>query len=330
MKHSDRLLLFLKDSTPSYVSGEKISKELGITRSMVWKEIKELKKLGYKIKASSRLGYQFVSSPDKLFADEIQYKLGAKWMGKRIFSYQELDSTNNAAMRLGSEGLAAGTCVFAEYQKKGRGRLGRVWVSPRGKNILFSTILRPELNSSEVSRLTLMSALAVIKSIESQTGVKLQVKWPNDVVYKGKKVCGILTEMSGESERVGFVVVGIGINVNTTARELPPQSASLRQIAGKKISRIALAQNLLREIENCYERFSKKKFERVADEWENVSETTGSRVAVHMPGRVLEGLAAGVDPDGALWVRHDSGLRERVLSGDVQKLRPGLIKGLKK
>ena len=201
MKHSDRLLNLLKASGKEYVSGEAISKDLGITRAAVWKEIQALKNLGYGISALTHRGYRLLSVPDKLFADEIQYGLRTEKVGKRIFSYETLDSTNSVAARLGDEGLPEGVCVFAEYQKKGRGRLGRTWSSPKGQGILFSVLLRPELAPSEVSRLTLMAAVAVIRAIEGVTGLKPAVKWPNDVVHEGKKLCGILTEMSGEIDR---------------------------------------------------------------------------------------------------------------------------------
>jgi BirA family biotin operon repressor/biotin-[acetyl-CoA-carboxylase] ligase len=321
MKNVDKLLVLLKEGGSTYVSGEKISKDLGITRAAVWKEVQALKALGYGIRAVSHLGYRLCSVPDKLFADEIQYGLRTKKVGKRIFSYEELGSTNSAAARLGEDGFSEGVCVFAEHQKKGRGRLGRVWSSPRGQGILVSVLLRPNLTPSEISRLTLMAALAVIRAIEAVTGLRPGVKWPNDVVHDGKKLCGILTEMSGETDRVRYVVVGIGLNVNALAKDLPPKSTSLRQILGEKISRVALARRLLEEIENHYFRLGKGRFEDVSEEWENFSETTGQRVLVKTPGRTIHGRAAGVDTDGALWIRHDSGLRERVLSGDVERLR---------
>ncbi len=322
MKNSDRLLALLKASGKGHVSGEEISKDLGITRSGVWKEIQALKALGYGVSALTHRGYRLLSVPDKLFADEIQYGLKARIIGKRIFSYEELGSTNSAATRLGEEGFAEGVCVFAEHQKKGRGRLGRVWNSPKGQGILLSVLLRPRLAPSEVSRLTLMAALGVIRAIENVTGLKPRVKWPNDVVYAGRKLCGILTEMSGEIDRVRYVVLGIGLNVNTKLKDLPPGSVSLRHLLGKKVSRAALARRLLEEIESHYLRLGKDRFEGVADEWETLSETTGQRVSVRTPGRTIHGLAAGIDADGALWIRHDNGLRERILSGDVERLRP--------
>jgi len=322
MKHADKLLTLLKEGGEGYISGEEISKTLGITRAGVWKEVQVLKTLGYGISALTHRGYRLLSVPDKLFADEIQYGLRTQVVGKRIFSYEELNSTNSAAERLGEEGFPEGVCVFAEHQKKGRGRLGRVWSSPRGQGILLSVLLRPKLAPSEVSRLTLMAALSVIRAIEAETGLRPSVKWPNDVVHEGKKLCGILTEMSGETDRVRYVVLGIGLNVNSKLKDLPPGSVSLRHILGEKIPRAKLARRLLEEIEHHYLRLGKDRFEGVSEEWESLSETTGQRVLVTTPGRTIQGMAAGVDTDGALWIRHDNGLRERVLSGDVQRLRP--------
>ena len=321
MRTQDRLLTYLKSERSDFISGEELSRLLGVSRSAIWKEVSALRKIGYKIKAMPHEGYRLVSIPDRLFADEIRWGLKTEWMGKQIFSYEELDSTNDVAWRLGEEGLPEGTCVFAEHQKKGRGRLGRSWTSPRHRSILLSALLRPDLPPDGVARITLAAALSVVRAVRLVAGVSAGIKWPNDVLYREKKICGILTEMNAEMDRVRFVVLGIGINVNTTVKDLPPGSTSLREITGKEISRVALTQTLLVELEKDLKRLRNGEFERLTEEWEEHSETTGKRVVATLINRSVQGQATGIDADGALWIRKDSGLQERILSGDIKHCR---------
>ena len=252
---------------------------------------------------------------DKLFPDEIAYELGTRRVGRQILSYEEIGSTNDAVFKLGEEGVKEGVCVFAEHQKKGRGRMGRSWLCPQGKGVLVSILLRPLLPPAEASKVTLMAAVSVVRAVRRATGLELGIKWPNDILAKGRKVCGILTEMSAELDRVNFVVVGIGINVNASARELPPGATSLKALSGKKISRVGFAQELLREIDRDYERLIRGQFAKLAEEWEAHSVTSGKHVIVRTIGRKIEGVAAGIDGDGALWIRRDDGLQEKVVAG---------------
>lgn len=254
--------------------------------------------------------------------DELSLNLKTKIVGRQILSYDELDSTNDVAMRLGEQGVKEGTCVFAEYQKKGRGRLGRSWAAPKGKSLLFSVLLRPLLPASEISKITLGAAVSVVKAVKKHTGKTLGIKWPNDILFEEAKVCGILTEMSGEADRVKFVVVGIGVNVNAESLELPPGSISLNKIAGREVSRVDFARDLLRELDDDYARLKDGKFAELAEDWEVFSATSGRRVTATLSGRKIQGQATGIDKDGALWIRTDSGLQERITAGDVQHLRP--------
>ena len=263
-----------------------------------------------------------MKTQDLLIAEDIQKGLGTTVMGKRVFCYEELDSTNDVAWRLGQEGLPEGTCVFSEHQKKGRGRMGRNWEAPKHSSILLSVILRPDMPPSGVSRVTLAAALSVVRAIQETTMILSGIKWPNDVVYREKKLCGILTEMNAEADRVRFVVLGIGMNVNSKGRELPAGSVSLRDIAGKKISRLALSRCLLRELDKDIMRMKKGLFGELTEEWEEYSETTGKRVVATLLDRSVHGQATGIDADGALWIRKDNGLQERILSGDIKHLRP--------
>lgn len=321
MKTEDKILHFLRSSPEEFTSGEDLSRRLDMSRSAIWKGIQNLRELGYQIEAQPHRGYRFMGSPDRLFADEIQWKLGTEFVGKRVFSFEELDSTNDMAWRLGEQGLPEGSCVFAEHQKKGRGRLGRRWVAPKHKAILFSVLLRPKLSPQQVPRLTLAAALSVTRAVQAVTGVSVGIKWPNDILYKEKKLCGILTEMSAEADSVRFVVLGIGLNVNTRSKDLLPDATSLREITGADISRVALLQVILKELEKDLVRLKKKQFDELSQEWEEFSETTGKRVVATLLDRTVQGQATGIDRDGALWIRKDNGLQEKIISGDIRHLR---------
>lgn len=321
MKKMDEVLVFLRRSKDQFVSGEDISQSLKVSRAAVWKEIQSLRALGYEIEALSNTGYRLTGRPDKLFSDEISEGLGTSIIGKKIFSYESLDSTNDAVFKLGEEGLPEGAVVFAEEQKKGRGRLGRTWESPKGRSVLFSYLLRPNFTPSQISRITLVTALSIARALKTLTGVDVGIKWPNDILFEGKKLCGILTEMSAETDRIKFVVVGAGINLNSRPEELPPGATSIFAVSGKKVDRIQLCQVLLREIEKDYLRLKKVDFSEIAREWEENSVTTGKRVVAKLLDRKIEGQAVGIDQDGALWIRKDNGIQERVLSGDIEHLR---------
>jgi len=314
------ILNFLRQRKEYYISGEEISKKLKVSRSAVWKEMQTLRKLGYEIEAQPHLGYRLLAVPDKMFADELVYDLGTKFIGREIYSYDELDSTNDTVFQLGKNNAKEGVCIFSEYQNKGRGRLGRSWVSPKGKNVILSVLLRPLLLPQEVSRLTLACAVSVIKAIKKTTQKNLGIKWPNDIYYENKKVGGILTEMSAESDRINFIVVGIGINLNADVGELPSGSTSLKKITGHRINRIRFAQQLLRELETDYLQLKNGHFDALAKDWEEFSITSGQRVVATLFGRKIEGQAIGIDKDGALWIRQDNGFQERILAGDVEHL----------
>jgi len=318
---NDSVLHFLRANRTHFLSGEEISRRLKVSRSAVWKEIQTLRHLGYEIEAQPHWGYRLAQIPDKLFADELSVELDTGIVGRAILSYEQLDSSNDAVFKLGEQGQAEGACIFAEFQKKGRGRLGRVWEAPKGKNILFSCLLRPKIAPSQAAKITLMVALSVVKTIRSHTGKSVGIKWPNDIVYDEKKCCGILTEMSAELDRVNFIVVGVGLNVNAENEELPKGAASMKSLTGKSYNRVEIARDLLRRIDADYARFRSGHAKELADEWEEYSATSGRRVTATLLDRTLHGQALGIDADGALWIRTDSGLQERIVTGDVTHVR---------
>ena len=211
----EKVLSLLRDKE-DYISGENMSKELGVTRASIWKTIKKLKEEGYKIESSTKKGYKLIDSPNVITAPEVSEHIKTETLGKEIKYYSEIGSTNEEAKKLARDNAKEGTLVIADKQVSGKGRLGKVWDSPRGTGIWMSLILRPHIMPSEAGQLTLIAGLNMCEAIEKITGLKAEIKWPNDIIINSKKVCGILTEMSAELEQIKYVIVGIGVNVNNS------------------------------------------------------------------------------------------------------------------
>jgi BirA family biotin operon repressor/biotin-[acetyl-CoA-carboxylase] ligase len=320
-----------------YLSGDQISKHLGISRQGLWKHIQELKDSGYEIVAVPHLGYRLESVPDRLFAFEVARNLNTKvigtstklsadgehsrTIGKKIHYFDYLSSTMDLAMQLGMKGAANGTLVLAESQVKGRGRLGRSWFSPKYKGIYLSLILRPKILPAACPILTLMSAVSICEAVKEVLDLDLQIKWPNDVLIHHKKVAGILTEMNAEVDKVNFVVIGIGLNVNNDKRSLVDQATSLKQEQGQEISRLVLLRELLRRMENNYFLLEDKGSQEIINKWRSFTLTLGTRVKVSCQNKHIEGQATDIDQDGSLLIRKDSGLIQRISSGDVTACR---------
>lgn len=304
-----------------FISGEELSQSLGVSRSAVWKHIEKLREEGYEIIAQPHTGYRLAGLPDKLLPAELGWGLRTKLIGKKIYSYNEVDSTNNLAWQFAEKGEPEGACVFAESQTKGRGRLGRKWFSPPGKGVYLSLILRPDVLPQQAPFLTILSAVSAVKAVRKVTGLSTWIKWPNDIIINKKKAGGILTEMSAETDRVKFLILGMGINVNNDRDSLPSNATSLKIEFGNPVSRIALAQEILRELEFHYLRWVDGKWKSIRGEWQNLSETLGKRVAVVCHGRSVEGNARDIDEDGGLLLRRDNGIIEKVIAGDVINMR---------
>lgn len=320
----EKILDFLRRKQ-DYVSGEEISQLLGVSRAAVWKHIKALREEGYAIDSVTRLGYRLREIPDLLLPEEIRHNLGTRKIGQHIIYFPVLDSTNNHAKALGMEGAPEGTIVLAEEQTGGRGRLGRNWCSPYGTGVYMSLLLRPQISPMEAARLTLLAAVAVAEGIREFTGIPVGIKWPNDILFDGKKVVGILTEMHAEMEKVNYVVVGIGINVNHELRQLPPEligtATSLKEIAGQKISRKGLLQEILRRIEQRYEQWQHEGFLPILTKWKELSCILGSPVVMREGNRMWEGTALDVRESGALVLRLDDGTEKEFSVGEVSLRR---------
>ncbi len=316
----ERIIQFLKEAD-SYISGEDMSAQLKISRAAVWKYIDQLRHDGYEITAVPHLGYKLESTPDKLIPHEIQFGLKTKVLGGHVVSFDTVTSTMDEAFRLGMDGAPEGTVVCAEAQSKGRGRLGRNWMSPKGKGIYCSIILRPKFAPAQMAQLTLMTAVALTEAVIKSTGVKPSIKWPNDLLVGQKKLAGILTELRAEMDQVKFVVIGVGLNVNAQIKELVPEATSLKIEAGDNLHRVAVLQEILRSIEKWYGQLKKGQFDLVIEHWKKHSSTLKSRVKVSEPGGSIEGIAVDLDKDGGLLIRQDSGMVVKKMAGDVLQLR---------
>jgi len=304
-----------------YLSGDQISKHLGISRQGLWKHIQELKDSGYQIVAVPHLGYRLESCPDRLFVLEVARNLNTKFIGKKIHYFDYLSSTMDLSMQLGMDGAVSGSIVLAESQIKGRGRLGRGWFSPKYKGIYLSLILRPKILPSACPVLTLMSAVSICEAVKEVIDLDVQIKWPNDVLIHNKKIAGILTEMNAEVDKVNFVVIGIGLNVNNDKKSLIAQATSLKEQHGVEISRVVLLQEILRRIESNYLLLEAKGSQEIINKWRNFTLTLGTRVKVDYQNKHIEGQAIDIDADGALLIRKDSGVIQKISSGDVTACR---------
>jgi BirA family biotin operon repressor/biotin-[acetyl-CoA-carboxylase] ligase len=257
-----------------------------------------------------------------LTQDELMRRLNTKIIGRKILSYASVDSTNTVAFALAEKGAHEGTAVFSEEQKRGKGRLGRSWSSPRHTGIYLSLILRPEIPPEKAALITLLAAVSCAEAIRKVTGLRAQIKWPNDILVNNKKVCGILTEMQLAGDKVRFIVLGIGINVNSKVSELPHGAGCLRQEAKKtQISRLELAGELMRQLDQAYLYFRDKGSSRLITQWKNFSALSGKRIKVFLSVGAIEGQAQDIDQQGALIVRLDNGFKEHILAGDVVRVR---------
>jgi len=317
-----QILSALRAAENGGVSGADLSEQLGISRAAIWARIEELRKLGYDIEASPHLGYQLRNDPDLLNDDDLIARLGkTEVIGRDIRVFQQTTSTNDVVEKLARDGVKEGVVVFAELQTKGRGRLGRKWISPPGRGLWFSVLLRPELRPQEATQLTVAAATALWRAIYAETGISAEIKWPNDILIRGRKVAGILTEMSAELDRVKHVILGVGVDVNLTANELPVElrkvATSLRAELGHPVQRAELATAILRELDRDYARVCGGNFPDLADEWEKRCTTIGQQVVITVGDRKLRGRAESLDDDGALLVRTEHGHLERIIGGDV-------------
>jgi BirA family biotin operon repressor/biotin-[acetyl-CoA-carboxylase] ligase len=317
------VLAFLAEAADEFVSGEAISGKLGLTRAAVWKHVETLRAQGYRIDAVPARGYRLAGIPDRLGPLELRPLLWTHDVGQVLHCYDELPSTSDRAKELAEEGAVHGEVVIAEIQTAGRGRRGRLWVSPPRKNVTFSVVLRPELPPARAPELTLVASVAVCDALR-QAGVRAGIKWPNDLLASDRKIAGILTELAAEPDRVQWVVVGVGVNVNVRADEFPPElrdeATSVLVERGQPAPRALFAAACLTALEEWLDRHAAEGFAPIREAWRERSVTLGREVLVRAGGREITGLAEDLDEGGALLVRTPEGV-ERVLAGDVHLLR---------
>jgi BirA family biotin operon repressor/biotin-[acetyl-CoA-carboxylase] ligase len=300
------------------VSGQAMSRRLRLSRAAVWKHIQELRKEGYRIEAAPHVGYVLKKAPDRLLPLEVRNGLTARRFGQTLTCLDVVDTTMDVAFQQAVDGAPEGALVCAESQKKGKGRMGRQWVSPKGKGLYFSLVLRPALHPSQVSQLTLLSSVAVCAALRAVSDVPVTIKWPNDLLVGPKKMGGILTELSAETERVRFVVVGVGINVNTNLKSLPANSTSLAAEAHQTFQRVAVLQSVLEKMEFWYDRALDKGFDCMRAQWKAYSCTLGRQVQFMDRHQKRTGIAVDLHESGALKIKDAKGRFHNKMSGDVR------------
>ena len=320
MVGDDMVLLDMLIREKGFISGEAIAERLKVSRTAVWKKIKTLRGQGFHIESQPNLGYCLISCPDKLLPVFIKRELKTDFIGQEVYYYPVTTSTNVLAKELASQGAREGTLVIAEEQTQGRGRMGREWLSAANKNILISLILRPHLSPIQVSYITMIASLSVVKTIEALTPLESSIKWPNDIMIRGNKVGGILTEFSAEQDQVVYVVVGIGVNMNfdpTIYPEIAYSATSIYLELGQEISRLKFLVGLLQEMEKEYKELQAGKGLLIVKEWRNSLMTLNKEVRVVSEQGTLEGMAEDVDEHGALILRLASGQQIKIYTGDV-------------
>ncbi|TVP82189.1 MAG: biotin--[acetyl-CoA-carboxylase] ligase [Alkalicoccus sp.] len=315
-----KLLAVLKENYPEYVSGEKLSGELSCSRTAVWKHIEKMRKEGYIIKAVRNRGYLLESSPEAFSAHAVASQLSDALLPYKINFYRELPSTQPEAQRLFLEGAGEGTVVIADSQTSGRGRLGREWQSGEGKGLAMSIILTPGIPPYKAPQLTLAAAVSIVKAVNKMTGIDMEIKWPNDLLVDGRKVCGILTEMQSDPDQVRSVIVGIGLNVkkDNFSGGLENTAVTLEEAAGREVDRADVAAAILMQFASDYKLFLDKGFKGLKKDWETHTCTLGRFVRVEQNGVYFTGKAESVDDQGVLQVRTEDGILHPVVSGDIE------------
>lgn len=314
-------------SGEQFLSGEQLSRELNISRTAVWKRIAALRREGYPIEASTHKGYRVLSNRAHYGKSGILSCLSTSFLGRELKFFNTVDSTNTMLKALAGQGASEGTAVVADAQEKGRGRLGRSWMSSPGLGIWLSFLLKPDLHPAMLQSLTLAAAVAVCRAIEPFTAEKPGIKWPNDILINGKKVCGILTEMSAEADRVMWVVIGIGVNVNQCPEDFPEElkesaaSLAMFQKDGQELDRCRLAAGIMNAFEDIYLDFVRNGPEAMLAEWKQRSVTLGRRVSLKQGDKTLTAKVLDIGPDGRLVIETEGGTVTEVLSGEIT-LRP--------
>lgn len=313
-------ILRLLRSADGYISGQELCNRFGVSRTAVWKAINQLKEAGYEIEAQQNKGYRLMAAPDLMTEAEIKSLMHTDWVAKEVLYFETIDSTNTKAQELAEKGYPSGTLVVADKQESGKGRRGRSWVSPSGTGIFMTLMIKPDINPNNASMLTLVAALAVAKAITSVTGEEAMIKWPNDIVVNGKKVCGILTEMNAQFDYINHIVVGIGINVHNESfpEEISQMASSLMiEAGGKRFHRAQIIAETMSYFEQYYDTFLKTQdLSALVREYDKLLVNRNKSVRVLDPKEPFDGKAMGITPKGELIVDTWES-RKLVSSGEV-------------
>lgn len=313
-------ILRLLRSADGYISGQELCNRFGVSRTAVWKAINQLKEAGYEIEAQQNKGYRLMAAPDLMTEAEIKSLMHTEWVAKEVLYFDTIDSTNTKAQELAEKGYPSGTLVVADKQESGKGRRGRSWVSPSGTGIFMTLMIKPDINPNNASMLTLVAALAVAKAITSVTGEEAMIKWPNDIVVNGKKVCGILTEMNAQFDYINHIVVGIGINVHNESfpEEISQMASSLMiEAGGKRFHRAQIIAETMSYFEKYYDTFLKTQdLSALVREYDKLLVNRNKSVRVLDPKEPFDGKAMGITPKGELIVDTWES-RKLVSSGEV-------------
>ncbi|SKA07436.1 biotin--[acetyl-CoA-carboxylase] ligase [Selenihalanaerobacter shriftii] len=319
-ERKQQVLQILHDNESEYISGQKLSDQLKVSRTTIWKYVKSLREQGYLIDSSSKLGYRLIKAPDILSPEEIKRDLETDVLGSEVIYYEQVESTNNLAEVKARKGAIEGTIIIAKEQVGGKGRLGREYFCP-SEGVWFSVILRPDLKPTFASQLNFVAAVALARTIEQLTNLQPGIKWPNDILINQRKVSGILTEMNAEIDRVNYVILGLGINLNIEKAEFPEElirkATSVKEEFGKEVSKLDFFLSLLHELEKEYVKLQEDGFGSVLQGWRDYNITLGKEVKVNNVREVLKGQAIDVDDEGALLIKLEDGTVERVIAGDV-------------
>lgn len=316
------VLRLLKENQNNFVSGEALAKTTGITRAGIWKQISHLRELGYTIESFPHKGYRLIDTTLALNNFEVKDGLNTTTFGQTVYHCLKVDSTNTWGRTLANQGAAEGTVIIAETQTKGRGRMGRSWISTPGLGLWFSLVLRPKIGLAQLAGITLLTAVVIAETLKETTGIQVQIKWPNDLFFAGRKLSGILAEMNGEMDLIHYLIIGIGINLNQLEQDFPPELVdkviSLKMIQGKDSSRKLLLQTFLKKFETAYLNLAQTGMLTAVQYAKEHSANLGKTVQINQGmGRILTGQAVDLDLDGSLLLKKPDGSVIKVYSGDL-------------
>ncbi|ENH97320.1 biotin [acetyl-CoA carboxylase] ligase [Gracilibacillus halophilus YIM-C55.5] len=317
----DQLIKLLMEHEHEYISGQALSERLHISRTAIWKHMKELEKDGYHIEAYPKKGYRIASPNHRFNASTIKWGLQTKWLGQTVVFEEVVDSTQDVAHKTAQKGAEHGTIVVTDKQLKGRGRRNRIWASDHAEGLWLSMILRPELSPFEASQFTLFTAVSLVETLQKLTGLTIHIKWPNDLYIRNRKVCGILTEMQAELESVNYIIIGFGLNVNQTEDHftdaIRERSTSLSLESNRTWDRIQLLQAILEDFETNYYKYQQEGFSYIRKKWLHYAYKLGEEVKIITPHRSFFGIIDGISADGALIVLNENGEKEVIYSAEI-------------